>query len=181
MIEFVVLLFFTAVVVGGALYLHYTLPQKPTAKAPQPLTDAEAQKPISSLYRHGSLDIEKVIRLLEREFPGETKIAILAETILQKEGSKNPENKEIDRQIYVCKPTDARFFLCTMFFNLLPEYFTLQNELMLIEDMGVEITAKAYDSATVDTLISELNKNAYIEDHDHYVNLLLDVKAAQKA
>lgn len=137
-----------------------------------------ADESIASLYRHGALDIEKVLTLIEKEMPNTT-VGIITETIPTKKPIDD-DRPEVERQIFVKKPTDAEFFLCTTFFNLLPEYFTLQNELMFIESMGIKTTAQAYDKKSIDTLLNELNESKTVEDKDFYTNMLLDIKALQK-
>lgn len=153
----------------GLLYVLVTAPK-----------GKEKPADLASLYRHGVLDLEKVIDLIEKEFNGTTTVGIITETVQPKKPITDPEKLEIERNIYVRKSIDPTFFLCTTFFNLLPEYFTLQNELMFIEDMGIEATSKAYDKKSINTLLNEINESKTVEDKEFYTNLLLDIKARQK-
>lgn len=134
-----------------------------------------------TLFSNGELDMEKVIDLIEKNCKYPTTVGIITETIQPKKPVQDPERQEVERNIYVRKKIDPTFFLLTTFFNLLPEYFTLQAELMLIEDMGIEATAQAYDRSSIDTLIKELLESKSVEDKEYYTNLLLDIKAKQKA
>lgn len=72
---------------------------------------------------------------------------------------------------------NGNWFLKTGFFNICPEYFTLENELHLIDDMKPEKASIAYCREAVDNLLNKLSETAMEETNkNYYTDLLLEVR-----
>lgn len=174
----VVLLLLIAAVSLGAFVMYAAPLAKEILKARTVKNTDALQQPIATLYRGGDLDLNKVINLIASEMPPGTVIGILTESPAK--NIKPQQDETFERNIFVQKPVNPKMFLTTMFFNLLPDYFTLENELKFIEDMGKNATATAYDTETINTLINEIQQSSLPDsEKEFYTNFLLDVKSQQ--
>lgn len=112
------------------------------------------------------ISINEIIARLKSHY-GATNVGILTEV---KTGN------DYNFAFYTEADVNGLWFLKTGFFNVCTEYFTLDNELRLIDDMQPEKASAAYSRTAVEALLSELSNAAMAEeDKEYYTDLLLEV------
>jgi hypothetical protein len=130
------------------IWLH--LPGKQKAKAPKDNTN-----------------VNEIIERLKKHYGAES-VGILTEV---KTGN------DYTFAFYTEASVNGNWFLKTGFFNVCPDYFTLENELRLIDDMKPEKASIAYSREAVDNLLNELSETAMEETNkNYYTDLLLEVR-----
>jgi len=130
--------------------LWFSLPGKQKAKDPK-----------------GDTNINEIIARLKKHYGAEN-VGILTEV---KTGN------DYTFAFYTEASVNGNWFLKTGFFNVCPDYFTLENELHLIDDMKPEKASIAYSLEAVDNLLNELSETAMEETNkNYYTDLLLEVR-----
>lgn len=128
-------------------------------------------KPVSSK----SAEKVNIVDLMQKvkKFYGASNVAFMVET---------QQGHEYRFAFYTQPDVNGTWFLKTGFFNICADYFTLENELRLIDDMGIEKASTAYDKGTVEQLLDETGKAVLdTTEKEYYTNMLLELRSMCKA
>lgn len=151
MLYLAIALVISAAIISGAPYW---------AKLPQNRKPKNAAK-------HTDISMREIMDILKRHYGANT-VGILTEV---------KTGQDYSFSFYTEPDVNGAWLMKIGFFNICPDYFTLDNELRLIDDMQPEKASASYSRAAVEDLLNELSNTAMAEaDKQYYTDLLLEVR-----
>lgn len=117
--------------------------------------------------KRADISMYEIMQLIKKHY-GATNVGILTEV---KTGN------DYNFSFYTEPDVNGIWFIKTGFFNICTDYFTLDNELRLIDDMQPQKASIAYSKDAVEGLIDELSAATMQDvDKEYYTDLLLEVR-----